>query len=471
MINGLEQYELYDSTGVSIDGATPTGVDPNYTSVQRKNADDDATADASWMVASVTSSVANATPGRGGYGQGVAGLVISEYADAYGSPGSEFVELYYDSSPAVGTNRAPAIALSPTGTVQAVTVSNLLVFGVTATEPNGNSVRLWATNLPAGAVFGTTNGLSPLTNSLVWTPTNIGVYYAPFFAGDRDGTNSILVTIVVSAAAPEGGGLETFENLTNSGASYLSGTFLGQDGSTWTYVQCRGDKSIDGKSPCLARNSSPTSEVFSGTLRGGCGELTFSYRQEYSIGVKMDVLVNEAIVGTVNTSNTGVQTAGPYTVNTSGDFVLRFRQSYAGLSGQASIDNISWTPYGGIVDIDGDGIDDAWEADRFGTLTNEACGDNDNDGFSNGDEYAADTNPTNAASFFEVEAFCRMAGCAVSFLSTNSRVYIVQWVPDLLPGNTWSNLNPALAGTNGLLLITDTNDVLNRTYRVRVSTP
>jgi hypothetical protein len=37
--------------------------------------------------------------------------------------------------------------------------------------------------------------------------------------------------------ALHGQGLETFDNFDATGNSYQDGTFLGQDGSTWTYTQ------------------------------------------------------------------------------------------------------------------------------------------------------------------------------------------------------------------------------------------
>ena len=57
-------------------------------------------------------------------------------------------------------------------------------------------------------------------------------------------------------------GTETFDNFAETGSSYADGTFTGQDGSTWTYVQARGDQSITGKSIMLGRNRTPQAEVY-----------------------------------------------------------------------------------------------------------------------------------------------------------------------------------------------------------------
>jgi len=39
-------------------------------------------------------------------------------------------------------------------------------------------------------------------------------------------------------------GFENFNNYSGSTGTYTDGTFLGQDGSTWTYKQCRRDRYI-----------------------------------------------------------------------------------------------------------------------------------------------------------------------------------------------------------------------------------
>jgi len=46
------------------------------------------------------------------------------------------------------------------------------------------------------------------------------------------------------------------------------------------------------------------------------------------------------------------------------------------------------------LDIDGDGLDDAWEVLYFGGLANDGTGDSDNDGFSDLTEYFNNTDPT-----------------------------------------------------------------------------
>ena len=145
-----------------------------------------------------------------------------------------------------------------------------------------------------------------------------------------------------------GQGLETFDNLELSGTSYADGSFVGQDGITWTYVQCRGDMAIDGKAIMIGRNRDDQSHFYSSTISGGIGTLSFDYMQAYSTDVNLNVLVNDNVVATVTTSGEQNQPkeSGEITVNVAGDFVIKFINVNNG-DGQVVVDNIQWTAYDG----------------------------------------------------------------------------------------------------------------------------
>jgi len=141
-----------------------------------------------------------------------------------------------------------------------------------------------------------------------------------------------------------GQGTENFDNFTETSSSYASGTFTGQDGSTWTYVQSRGDQSITDKSIMLGRNRSPQAEVYSGSISGGVGTINFNYQRAFSTNVNLNILVNDVVVGNVSSTDETVQNSGTITVNEPGNVVLKFI-SVNNSDGQVTIDDISWTGY------------------------------------------------------------------------------------------------------------------------------
>ncbi len=141
-------------------------------------------------------------------------------------------------------------------------------------------------------------------------------------------------------------GTETFENFPETGSSYMDGTFLGQDGSTWTYISCRGDQEINGETPCLAKGKVPDASVYSGTISGGIGVLSFDYKQAFSTDVSLDVYINDDLKATVTTNNEQfiIKNSGNISVNIEGDFVIKFLQS-GKEAGQVAIDNVVWSSY------------------------------------------------------------------------------------------------------------------------------
>jgi len=162
----------------------------------------------------------------------------------------------------------------------------------------------------------------------------------------------IMMILIFSASSTSGQGLENFNNYVGSSGTYTNGTFIGQDGSTWSYSQCRSDRAIVAPSPCLGKGRNPTGKVVSGTLLNGCGTLSFDYKQGFSTAVDLNVYVNDLVVGNVTSpGGTGdtaiVHNSGPILVNAAGSFILMFKQADSLTSGQVTIDNVTWTANSG----------------------------------------------------------------------------------------------------------------------------
>ncbi len=92
------------------------------------------------------------------------------------------------------------------------------------------------------------------------------------------------------------------------------------------------------------------------------------------------------------------------------------------------------------TDSDGDGIDDAWEMQWFGTLTTAGLGtDHDGDGQSDASEHVADTDPTNRADFLKIVSHTYAGGqtqVTLQFTSQPSRRYRLHHSTDLV---TWND--------------------------------
>lgn len=156
-------------------------------------------------------------------------------------------------------------------------------------------------------------------------------------------------SVFVGAARVCAAGFENFNNFPVTGSTYVNGSFPGQDGSTWTYVQCRGNKVISAPTPGLDKGAVPAASVASGTIANGCGTLEFDWMQLFTGAVNLDILVNDTVRQTVAG---GVQNVtnhfGPVAINVGGNFTLKFQQHDA-QAGQVAIDNVAWTSYGGAA--------------------------------------------------------------------------------------------------------------------------
>ncbi|HPN82652.1 MAG TPA: hypothetical protein PLM00_04630, partial [Spirochaetota bacterium] len=111
---------------------------------------------------------------------------------------------------------------------------------------------------------------------------------------------------------------EDFEKSTASGTSYVTGSFVGNNGLTWNYVQTAWSGAViaGSKSPVLGMNRTPVAEV-STTVADGVGTLSFKFKKAYSTAVSLSVYANDTLLGTVTTTKTTTQSK-TFTVNKSG---------------------------------------------------------------------------------------------------------------------------------------------------------
>lgn len=127
--------------------------------------------------------------------------------------------------------------------------------------------------------------------------------------------------------------------------------------------------------------------------------------------------------------------------------------------------------YGIVVDPgddDSDGMVDSWEQDNFGSLTNAASGDVDADGFSNVEEFIAQTQPTNASSRFEATALTNGLSRFIVVPSVTGRAYRLWSTPTLVPTQSWSEVAGPVAGNGSPISLTDGITTNWAVYRLTV---
>lgn len=193
--------------------------------------------------------------------------------------------------------------------------------------------------------------------------------------------------------------------------------------------------------------------------------------------MRFDAAGTEAGVGTYDSgSGSFVQEGGEWKlagINTSrGSNLWGYDKTFA-VSAPAYADWINSIIIG-TNDLDGDGLPNYWEQQYSTTTTGlVASADNDNDGFLNEEEYIADTNPTNAASFFEMSGFLASTNQTVLFNGSTGRLYQVYYTTsDLAATNlAWIAAGNPAAGTGTTSSITVTNTTTKAFYRLKVSLP
>jgi hypothetical protein len=123
------------------------------------------------------------------------------------------------------------------------------------------------------------------------------------------------------------------------------------------------------------------------------------------------------------------------------------------------------------ADVDLDGMPDGWETEKFGTTTNGATGDVDEDGWTNLEEYIADTHPANGGSAWPPVSIDGGYNILIGQTST-ARLYRLFWTTNLLgqPAQWWAmpETAPGTGGTISLPMNTGDNV---RYYRGGVQLP
>lgn len=151
-------------------------------------------------------------------------------------------------------------------------------------------------------------------------------------------------------------------------------------------------------------------------------------------------------------------------------------KAFASGAGSALSSNVSVTI---LPDYDFDSLDDNWEIRHWGSITvTGGTNDWDGDNVSNRDEYTADTQPTNDASFFRVSRIGQINNQAqIEYVSSTARQYRLHYRDTSLLEGLWLESSNWLWGSAGVTTQLDDGTAMPlptnayRFYRVRAHRP
>ena len=119
-----------------------------------------------------------------------------------------------------------------------------------------------------------------------------------------------------------------------------------------------------------------------------------------------------------------------------------------------------------LTDTDLDGLPDDWETKYFGLAGADPNTDSDGDGLTNGQEYTAGTDPTDARSYLKVHSITANGGATLVFGTLAGKTYTVQYSRGL-GSRTWNKLADVPArSANQLETLLDAGFTTNRYYRL-----
>jgi hypothetical protein len=114
-----------------------------------------------------------------------------------------------------------------------------------------------------------------------------------------------------------------------------------------------------------------------------------------------------------------------------------------------------------------------WWLARYALATNDAGALYDEgDGVPAWQEYLADTDPTNAASYFRITGVTNLPPWTIYFNSSSERAYTLSWCSNLADG-IWTNVpgQESRQGIGGPDQMQDMNTSPSRFYRLKVELP
>jgi len=171
------------------------------------------------------------------------------------------------------------------------------------------------------------------------------------------GIPMLLAFVLFFSVDVQAQGYEDFTNSTLTG-SYADGSFVGNDGITWTYVHSRDEATfpIDENGIMLRRANEPSS--LSAIIPGGVGSFSVDTRKAYTGNAQrqLELVINGIVVDQFlpEFGEGADDTVIPFVVddiNIGGSVELELRLFGSDGNQQMILDNIEWTGYGAVPPV------------------------------------------------------------------------------------------------------------------------
>ena len=245
-----------------------------------------------------------------------------------------------------------------------------------------------------------------------------------------------------------------FWNMTNGAITMDASAFTPHPRATATY------NDIQGGSSSIVTNNANCVIVW------GPGNINVD--PQFTNGVRLRATSPCIDAGT----NAVLLTSSNWTASVTNDFAGTPRPLDGNGAGGAAYDIGAFEFFLASADSNGDGIPDGWSV-QYGfnpTASNVATNNADGDSLNNLQEWIADTNPTNAASFFRIQGFSNAFPFSVQFLSSSNREYTLLYTTDF---SGWTNVptQTEIPGNGGVHSLTDSNAAPHQFYKVGVTVP